>query len=64
MADVMTGLKILYRHDPDGDVCAEHDVIYAGADADKDDLTEDETEQLDEAGWFWDDDNASWAVFV
>ncbi len=61
---VIEGLEILERYkDPAsaGEVCAEHDVIYAGHDVS---VSEEDRARLDALGWHWDSGVDSWARFT
>lgn len=60
--DLIVGLEIFQRHG-EKSVSAEHDVIYAGPSA-KDKLEESDRDTLRAAGWFWDEEVESWAIFV
>ncbi len=45
------------------DVCAEHDIIYAGPISDVNVSIEDQM-KLEDLGWYIDEENNSWAHFV
>ena len=62
---VIKGLEIFAKHGlgDEHDICAEHDIIYAGANANGQ-LTRDEYDQLEALGWHWDESVDSWACFV
>ena len=64
MKNVITGLTILLRYDPQGDICAEHDVIYAGHDVDPSRMTADDLADMEKAHWKYDTDIPSWRKFV
>ena len=57
---VRRGLEILEK--TGGDICAEHDIIYAGA-ADAV-LDEDDVFALRELGWHVDSESGGWARYV
>jgi hypothetical protein len=61
--ELADGLAILRKYDPDGDVAAEHDIVYAGH-AEDFTLTADDASRMEELGWFVDDEYDSWARFV
>ena len=58
--EVIEGLQILAPHA--GDVCAEHDIIYAGPEGAK--LSPQECSRLLELGWHYSDEVDRWAKFV
>lgn len=60
---VVGGLEILGRYGgaDDHNICAEHDIIYAGHGCV---VSDDDRAKLEELGWHWDDDIDSWARFV
>lgn len=58
---VVEGLIILDTY-PDCYIACEHDILYAGAYADK--VTEEDREDLESLGWFVDKDTGSWAIHV
>jgi hypothetical protein len=60
---VVKGLEIFLKYDADADVCAEHDVIYAGVGLEEKVSKEDEL-QLKTLGWHFDKEFDSWAKFV
>ena len=64
MNSVLEGLQILAKYFPDGDIAAEHDVIYAGGDNSDVEISEEDLARLDELGWFIDSEVDSWAKFV
>ena len=62
---VIKGLEILSKYDSkNGDshnICAEHDIIYAGPGVE---VSEEDKKILDDLGWHWDSSADSWARFV
>jgi hypothetical protein len=62
MKEVLAGLTIFVRYAPEGDLCAEHDVITAGHGLDEKTFTQEELVKLDESGWRRVDDY--WEKFV
>lgn len=63
MQDVIDGLKVLRKYG-DGNVCAEHDVLMAGPDIKKGDVTADDRKALADAGWHWSEEFDCWARFT
>lgn len=63
LSEVIDGLKIFHKYGDGHEVCAEHDVLYAGMKA-QEQLTDDERGRLEELGWHYADDVGSWACFV
>ena len=62
MNNLLEGLKILEKYEPDFDAAFEHDIIYASgyspAKMDSKDL-----DLLSQYGWCWDDEEESWYHF-
>ena len=62
---VAKGLLIFLKYDPDSDVCAEHDIIYAGVGRKvQDEITPEDQKELKNLGWFYEKDYESWAKHV
>ena len=62
MQELITGLQILERYG-DWNVSAEHDIIYAGADADK--VSKEDAKALKAmTGWHVDSEFNCWAYFT
>jgi len=57
---VLRGLIIISKYDADSDFAAEHDQIYCGSE--ELEINEEHKKELDELGWFTDED--SWSCFV
>ena len=64
MNHVLEGLQILAKYFPDGDISAEHDIIYAGGDNSDVEISEEDLARLDELDWFIDSEANCWAKFV
>lgn len=65
IGDVMEGLKILLKYYPDGDVCAEHDIVYAGDGPDNGKkVNKEDRKTLEELGWHIDSETESWSHFT
>lgn len=62
---VVGGLKIFTKYTGDMvDICAQHDVIYAGRDA-ASSLTPEDIAELENLEWFLGDEgDGAWAIFV
>lgn len=63
MQKVRDGLSILLKYNPDGDTAADHDIIYAASIPMKN-IAADDLKQLDDLGWFWDQQYECWAHFT
>ena len=62
--DVVEGLKIFAKYSGDKhDVCADHDIIYAGAAANSH-LSPEDIAELEKLGWHFDKESFGWARFV
>jgi hypothetical protein len=60
--EVLGGLQILAKYNGEKhDICAAHDIIYAGAGVE---VTPEEAVELDKLGWFFEKEFESWARFV
>lgn len=63
-SEVIEGLKLFMEIEGDKhNVCAEHDIVYAGPDA-ADTLTDEQRARLEALGWHIDSESGSWARFV
>lgn len=65
MRGAMEGLKILLEYEPtdDGEIAAEHDIIYAGSQSPL--AMADTTEKLlNKLGWYWEDEMETWYYFT
>ncbi len=58
---ILEGLRILTKYDPDGDVCAEHDEVYA-CNVGPEEMAEQDIAELRRFGWRW--DGSSWIHFA
>ncbi len=63
MKRFMAGFQILFKHNPDGDIAAEHDEVFSGGPP-PDHLSAEELKILEGSGWSWDSDLDSWHKFV
>jgi len=63
MREVMEGLAILLKYG-EGEIQADHEVIYAGNEVGADFVSAYDREKLDKLGWFWDDAYDCWSRFV
>ena len=61
--EVAEGLIILSKYN-NSDVCAEHDIIYAGPYDPEEKISQEDRERLDELGWHIDSDATTYARFV
>ena len=64
MKTVVEGLQILLKYFPDGDIAAEHDVIYAGGDNDDVSISDEDMKRLEELRWHYDESLPSWFHYV
>jgi len=64
MQELIEGFNILIKYSDKGDVCAEHDVIYASSEIEENTMSMEDVAKMDELGWHWDEDADSWAKFV
>ena len=63
MKRFMAGFSILCKYEPDGDIAAEHDEVYAG-ETPPDKMTEEERVTLKDNGWTWEGNGMGWHKFV
>jgi len=63
MQKIRDGLDILLRYEPDGEACAQHDVIYACG-VEPDDIGREDRDKLEKLRWMWDHSNDSWYTFT
>lgn len=64
-SNIINGLNLFLSIEGDShNTGAEHDVLYAGDVNTAEKLTEDQKKQLEEWGWFIDDETGSYKVFV
>lgn len=66
MKRILEGLQILIKYcsNGNGDLSAEHDVIYTSPrNASEVEMNEDDKKKLDELGWFIDEENDCWCHF-
>jgi hypothetical protein len=65
MQEIIEGFAILTKYNGcKGEVCAEHDIIYAAPGVEQDDLDPEDIAKMEELHWHWDNDADSWAKFV
>ena len=64
MKTVTEGLQILLKYFPDGDIAAEHDIIYAGGDNDDVSISDEDMKRLEEFRWHYDKSLPSWYTYV
>ena len=62
MQDIVTGLLILLKYG-EKDICAEHDIIYAGHDL-HEEMSDEDKETMEKAGWLWNDGLESYFHFT
>ena len=62
ISNLIAGLQIIAKYD-NNNVCAEHDVIYAGHSC-WEDMSEEDCNAMETNGWHWDDDVQCYALFV
>jgi hypothetical protein len=62
--DVVTGLSIFARLDPEASIAVEHDVIYAGPDGDPLAIPSEDQKALRKAGWDYNESYDSWYIFI
>jgi len=63
MKRLLEGLQILAKYWPDGDVSAEHDVIYVGGP--KEEMSAEDVALLEAIrGWFYEDQYDCWGKFT
>jgi len=60
--DIIKGLEIFEHYDPNGDICAEHDVICGIALNTK--ISEADQKVLEELGWIQNNEYDSWVAFT
>jgi hypothetical protein len=63
MKRIRAGLNILAKYSDNGDFAAEHDQIWAGIDASEMEIDEEDLKELDDLGWFIDEEFDSWSHF-
>lgn len=56
MQDIIRGLTILFKYYPTASLGAEHDQIFVYGWAEDISVSKEDTEKLNRAGWFTDDD--------
>ncbi len=61
--DVVTGLTILLKHDPNLQVESKYDVLIAGPGRSIE-LTEEERNAMQSVGWKFDEEVDGWRIFV
>lgn len=64
MKRLYEGLGILMKYTPNGDTCADHDIIWAAPDVKEDTLSEEDTKRMHALGWQWDSPAGSWAFLT
>ena len=64
MSEVAEGLKILEKYWPNGDIAAEHDVIYAGGDPGTTIMSLEDKARMEILHWFISSEFDCWTVFV
>lgn len=60
-SQIIAGLQILLKYG-DESVCAEHDEIFAGVDTNE--MSLDDVDAMEKAGWHWDSNSDSWVIFT
>lgn len=58
---IVAGLQLILESKSNKDVCAEHDIIYAG---DVSSMTSEQNEQMKSLGWHHNSEFDCWAIFV
>lgn len=64
MKDVVDGLTILMKYDPNGGAEAQHDILFATPKITKDAVSDEDAKTLDDLGWHWSDEFDCWARFT
>ena len=64
MRDLIDGFTILMKYDPDGEVCADHDVVCAAPTVRADTPTPEDRAKLEELRWRFSKEYDSWSRFV
>ena len=62
--DVIGGLRIIAKYQPDGETCAQYAIIYAGHGLKQEDFDICDQAELHDFGWRWDNDADCWAIFT
>jgi len=62
--DVIVGLQIIQKYEPNSWVQSEHDEIFAGSEVTKEKATPEDLERLKECGWRWNAELPSFAKFT
>lgn len=61
--DLLRGIAIFEKYQSDTNVCAEHDQIWLGPDAEIE-IAKEDLEELELLGFFIDEDTDSWSHFT
>ena len=64
MKDLLEGLLIISKYEPNSATAAEHDEIYAGGEKTKNNATAEEKEQLKKLGWMWIEEYKCYQIFT
>ena len=64
MRDILQGLLIFNKYEPDGYFSAEHDEVMCGSTKTKENATEEELKQLEDLGWRWQEEYECYACFT
>lgn len=64
MQDILNGLLIFNKYEPDCSTSAEHDEFRAGSEITKRDATTEELVELEALNWMWDEENDCYLHFT
>ncbi len=62
-ASVYDGLGIILKYDKDAEISERHDEILAGGET-LNNFSQSDLDKMDKLGWFWEDDEDCWTIFV
>lgn len=58
---VLKGIEIIHKYQPDAEFAAEHETLYFGS-YDKEQMTTEDFQQMEALGWI--EEYESWAIYV
>ena len=64
MKNLVAGLHILMKYDPNGYTHAEHDCVYAGSSIKAGMLSLEDAKEMDRLYWHWETDDECWVYFT